>query len=77
MFIYYPLLDTAGINSEIVQLNPSFVKLVSLAGRDLVWTDNSQPNDYDGMAGYWLAEMGCLVLHEQMHARYTGFDWTA
>lgn len=77
MFIYYPLLDTTGLSSEVVQLNPSFVKLVSLSGRDLMWKDNSEPNDYDGKAGYWLAEMGCLVLHEQMHARYTGFDWTA
>lgn len=77
MFVYYPLLDTAGVSSEVVQLNPLFFKLVSLAGRDLKWTDDSQPNDYDGKAGYWLAEMGALVLHEQMHGRYTGFDWTA
>ena len=72
-YLYYPLLDTLGLSDEIVQINPAFLQLVTLNGRNLDWKDETQQPDFDGKAGRWLCEFGVIPLHEQMHARYTGF----
>lgn len=76
-FVYYPLMDLAPLNKQIVAIDPDQLMLCTLRDRALKWTDNTQQNDYDGRAGRWLTEFGVVPLNEKQHHRFTGFTFFA
>ena len=74
-FVYYPLMDLAPLNKQIIAIDPDQLMLCTLKDRALQWKDNTQQNDYDGRAGRYLTEVGVIPLNEKMHNRFTGFTF--
>lgn len=74
-FVYYPLMDLAPLNKQIVAIDPDQLMLCALKDRALQWKDQTQQNDYDGRAGRWLTEFGVIPLNEKMHSRFTAFTF--
>ena len=62
-FVYYPLMDIAPLNKQIIAIDPEQLMLCTLRDRALSWKDNTQQNDYDGRAGRYLTEMGVIPLN--------------
>jgi hypothetical protein len=74
-FVYYPLMDTAPLNKQIIAIDPDQLMLCTLRDRALQWKDNTQQPDYDGRSGRYLTEMGVIPLNEKMHHRFTAFTF--
>lgn len=74
-FVYYPLMDIAPLNKQIIAIDPDQLMLCTLKDRALQWKDNTHQNDYDGRAGRYLTEFGVIPLNEKMHHRFTAFTF--
>jgi len=74
-FVYYPLMDIAPLNKQIIAIDPDQLMLATLRDRALQWKENTQQNDYDGRAGRYLTEFAVVPLNEKMHHRFTGFTF--
>jgi len=74
-FVYYPLMDAAPYNKEIIAVDPDQLMLCSLRDRALRWHEDTQQPDFDGRSGYYLAEMGVIPLNEKQHHRFTDFTF--
>lgn len=74
-FVYYPLMDDAPYNKDIIAVDPDHLMACTLRNRALSWKDNTQQNDYDGRSGRYLTEMGVIPLNEKMHHRFNSFTF--
>tara|TARA_R110000822_G_scaffold25185_4_gene76365 strand:+ start:1825 stop:3192 length:1368 start_codon:yes stop_codon:yes gene_type:complete len=75
-FMYHPLLDVVNYNQVILSINPDRIQLIAVKGRELKWVSNSQDNDFDGISGYYLSDMGVLIAYATEHFILEGINLT-
>jgi hypothetical protein len=74
-FQHHPLLDTATkYQKTMLCIRKDNIGLLGLKGAELKWTGDSQENDRDGKAGYFLSELGAIIAYASEF--YIFNEWT-
>lgn len=74
-FQHHPMFDRATkYKKTILAIKPENLGLIALDGRTLKWKPQSQENDRDGEAGYYLAELGLVMSYAE--EAYIFNEWT-
>lgn len=74
-FKHHPLFDRATkYQKTMLCVKDENIGLLGLKGAEMTWKDNSQANDRDGKAGYYLSELGAVISYATEF--YIFNEWT-